>query len=166
MGRRRARRLLMPPKQHALQLSQRARHQQRPSRIAKRSGTRARRTASTWARRAFLLSIARPMVRRSKRAPSARSIFLYACAWPRQSLWQLPTPAARNMCAAVVYTRSRSCSLLTRFVDKKIRPPSCSLPESLACRALGRFERGRVGLLVQGLLPRQAGDGPPKAAKV
>ena len=49
-------------------------------------------------------------------APSSR----FACAWPRQSLWQLPSPAARYMCAAAIYTRSRSCSLLTPSIDKKI----------------------------------------------
>ena len=58
------------------------------------------------------------------------------------------------------------------FVAHSIRRQEDTTPKLffarvlLACRALGRFERGRVGLLVQGLLPRQAGDGPPKAAKV
>merc|ERR1712194_1005398 len=69
---------------------------------------------------------------------SARSVFSFACAWPRQGLWQLPTPAARYMCAAVVYTRSRSCSL---HRQEDMPPKPLSLPKSLACRALGRFER-------------------------
>ena len=51
-----------------------------------------------------------------QRAPSSH----FACAWPRQSLWQLPSPAARYKCAAAIYTRSRSCSLLTPSIDKKI----------------------------------------------
>ena len=78
----------------------------------------------------------------SGRAPSARSIFSFACAWPRQSLWQLPSPAARYKCAAVVYTRSRSCSLLTPHTDRKIYDPALFFGT-----ALGRFKR--VGLLVR-----------------
>merc|ERR1711957_94865 len=36
----------------------------------------------------------------------------FACAWPRQSLWQLPPPAARFLCAAVIYTHSKSSASL------------------------------------------------------
>merc|ERR1712008_473155 len=45
---------------------------------------------------------------------------------------------SRYMCAAVVYTRSRSCSL---HRQEDMTPKPLSLPKSLACRALGRFER-------------------------
>ena len=54
----------------------------------------------------------------SNESISAMKLLVLACARPRQSLWQLPPPAARYMhmymcmCAAVVYTPSRSCSLL------------------------------------------------------
>eukprot|EP00964_Phaeocystis_antarctica_P065508 scaffold39538_cov76-Phaeocystis_antarctica.AAC.1 len=39
------------------------------------------------------------------------------------------SPAARYMCAAVIYTRSRSCSLLTLYIDRKIWPERCSLAQ-------------------------------------
>jgi hypothetical protein len=49
---------------------------------------------------------------------SAIKLLVLACARPRQSLWQLPSPAARYMCAAVVYTPSRSCSSLDTSMGK------------------------------------------------
>ena len=57
--------------------------------------------------RAMRLSTAHRMGRRANRAPSisAMKLLVLACARPRQSLWQLPSSAARYMCAAVVYTR-------------------------------------------------------------
>ena len=41
----------------------------------------------------------------SNESISAMKLLVLACARPRQSLWQLPSPAARYMRAAVVYTR-------------------------------------------------------------
>merc|ERR1712008_537455 len=71
----------------------------------------------------------------------------FACAWPRQSLWQLPSPAARFLCAAVIYTRSRSRASLHRHEDTTRR--YYWRPElELLCTVWGRGGV-RVGLLAR-----------------